>query len=389
MAGGGREALATARLASLYALSLLTVAATEVAWGRGAPIGLALLAATLGLALVLGTFLAHALSAVATGRLRRRARLLALVLVPVPSAFALAMAFSAPRLAAALASALVLLQIGLLFLCEAFGLELLVLWGSLVLALVAVPGGQIHGAVSLTGFLALAGVYFALDHVQRRLALWPHAPAPPVGRVVKDALRAVAVPVILLGAALAVLPAPAPEAARDALAVAAPEVGGAYRWLILIVLAGTGALALALRGLRPRTSEASPLVEMPESHVEAEEPLEAPADGQGRWAPARERIIRAYTKVLARGRDAGLRLESSLTPREIALRLRGPEVAVGTLTGLFMDARYGPDEPDAAAVHRAEAASHEIASTLRVRRRTARRARGSSRARGHSGRGRY
>jgi hypothetical protein len=369
MDDAGREALATARLATLYVLSLLTAASAAVAWGRADPLHLALLAGGLALAVLLGTFLAGALSAVGSASLRRRARLLALVLVPVPSLMGVAVAFSAPRLAGGVTSTFVLVQIALVLISEAFGLELLVLWGSLVLALVAVAGGRIHGAVGLTGFLALVGIYLALDHVLRRLALWPHAAAPAPGLVVREGLSALSLPVILLVAALAVLPAPSPAETRAALELAAPEVGSAYRWLLLVVLAGTGSLVIALRGLRPGGSEASPLVEMPESHVEADELLEGPPDDQGRYAPARERIILVYVRLLARAREAGLRLDASLTPREIQARLRRPEAALDTLTALFMDARYGPDEPEETAVDRAETAAREIVASRLARRR--------------------
>jgi hypothetical protein len=365
----GRNDLAVARLATLYVLSLLPAATAVVAWGGAGPLRLALLAGGLALAVLLGTFLAGALSAVGSASLRRRARMLALVLVPVPSVLAVAVVFSVPRLAAGVASNLVLLQIVLVLMGEAFGLEILVLWGSLVLAVVAVPGGRIHGGIALTGFLALLGVYLALDHVLRRLALWPHAAAPPVGLVVRDGLRAVLVPVVLLAIALATLPAPSPAETRAALALNAPEVGSAYRWLLLVVLAGTGSLVIALRGLRPGGGEASPLVEMAETHVEAEELLERPPDDGGRYAPARERIIRTYVRVLARAREAGLRLDPSLTPREIEARLRRPAAALDILTGLFMDARYGPDEPDGAAVTRAETAAREIVASRLHRRR--------------------
>jgi hypothetical protein len=114
---------------------------------------------------------------------------------------------------------------------------------------------------------------------------------------------------------------------------------------------------------------------MPESHVEAEELIEAPPADDASYAAARGRVIRAYLRVLARARQAGFRLEPSLTPREIEGRVRRPETALAVLTGLFMDARYGPDEPGPEAVGRAEAASREICLGLRVRPRSARRRR--------------
>jgi hypothetical protein len=255
----GRDAFAAARISALYLVSLLTAASAEVAWRPASPLRLAAHALALGLALLLGTLLAEALSAVATAALRRRARLLALLLVPIPSVFAVVVAWSAPRLAAEAASALIFLQAAILLLAEAFGIEPLALWGALVLALVAAAGGGLPGAVGLTGFLVLVGMFFSLDHVLTRLALWPHVLAPPLERVLGDALRALAVPVILLGVALAFLPAPPPALdERGTLTVAAPEVERAYRWLILVALLGTGSLVFAVRWLRGRGRDTPP-----------------------------------------------------------------------------------------------------------------------------------
>jgi hypothetical protein len=376
MGATNRDTLAASRVSALYLVSQLAAASAELAWRPASPLRLAGLAIAFGFALLLGALLAETLSAVGTAALRRRARLLALLFVPVPAVFALAVAWSAPHLAAEAARALVLLQIAVLLISEAFGLELLALWGALLLALVAAAAGGLPGVVGLTGFLALAGVFLSFDHVLRRLALWPRAPAPTVGLVLRDALRVLAVPVILLGIALLVLPAPPPvtDGSRS-LTVTDPEVGRAYRWLMLVALAGTGSLVLAFRWLRGRGRDTPPLVEMPESHVEAEELLEAPPDSKLRYTATRDHVIQAYLRVLARARDAGVRLDRSLTPREIESRVRRPEAELRLLTALFMDARYGADELDPEAVDRAETASREICSSLRVRPRPARRRR--------------
>jgi hypothetical protein len=114
---------------------------------------------------------------------------------------------------------------------------------------------------------------------------------------------------------------------------------------------------------------------MPESHVEAEELIEAPPADDARYAPARGQVIRAYLRVLACARRAGFRLERSLTPREIQARVRRPERELAVLTGLFMDARYGPGEPGPEAVVQAEAVSRVICSSLPVRPRPSRRGR--------------
>jgi hypothetical protein len=107
--------------------------------------------------------------------------------------------------------------------------------------------------------------------------------------------------------------------------------------------------------------------------VEAEEALEPDSFEDARYAPARGRVIRAYLRFLSRAREAGFRIEPSLTPREIQDRVRRPEDPIDRLTGLFMDARYGPDEPAAEAVRSAEAASRAACLQMRVRPRATRR----------------
>jgi hypothetical protein len=207
-----------------------------------------------------------------------------------------------------------------------------------------------------------------------RLAAWPGTPAPALGGVLGDALRAVAAPALLLAAALLFLPAPSPlSLAGGGRAVLAPEVRRAYQWLTLVALAGGATVTLLVRWLRGGEGEAPPLVELAESHVEAEEALEPDSFDDARYAPARGRVIRAYLRFLSRAREAGFRLEPHLTPREIQDRVRRPEDPIGRLTGLFMDARYGPDEPGAEAVRSAEEASRTVCSQLipRTRRRLA------------------
>jgi hypothetical protein len=355
---------------ALYLLSLLATAGAELAW-RSPEVGrLAVHAVTLGLAVGLGSLLPEALSAVGAAAVRVRARLLALLVLPLPGLLALAVAVAAPRLAAPAASALALLQAASLLVAEAFSLEVLALWGALVLTLLAALAGGFPALVGLPGFVVLAALFFGLDHVLRRLAAWPGTPAPALLRVLAEALRAAAAPSVLLASALLLLPAPPPEALGDRVVVLPPDVRRAYQWLALVALAGGGMLTFLMRWLRSGRSEAPTLVELAESRVEAEEVVEPDAKDEARYAPARGRVIRAYLRFRDRARAAGFRLEPHLTPREIQDRVRRPEDPLALLTGLFMDARYGPDEPGAQAVRSAEAASFAVCSRLRVRPRT-------------------
>jgi len=168
----GVTRLAAARLAALYLLSLLAAAGADLA---GHPPGVRRLASHavgLGLAAALGSLLPDALSAVGAASLRVRARLAALLFLPLPGLVALAVAVAAPRLAGQAASALALLQTAVLVVAEALGVEVLVLWGAFVLTLLAALAGGLPALAGLTGFLVLAAVFFALDHVLRRVGAW-------------------------------------------------------------------------------------------------------------------------------------------------------------------------------------------------------------------------
>jgi hypothetical protein len=245
-----------------------------------------------------------------------------------------------------------------------------------VLTLTAAAGGKLTGAVALVGLLALSAFFFALDHVALKLSLWPGAPVPPLRVVFREAVHLVALPVVLLAIALAVLGscswiAPSEVSTGppgDIIGVSTPEVQRAYQWLILVALAGAGSLVLAFRLLKGRGKDARPLIEREETQVEAEEILESSDLGDPRYAGARGRVIRAYVRFLTRARKRGLRLETFLTPREIRSRVRRPEEPLELLTALFMDARYGPDEPGEDSAHRAEEASRAVVASLARRR---------------------
>jgi len=202
-----------------------------------------------------------------------------------------------------------------------------------------------------------------------------------------DTVRLVGLPVGLMLIALALvvtLPGDsspdASTAARGGIDVSAPEVEQAYQWLILLALVGASSLTLAFRLLTGRGEDARPLIEMEETHVEAEEVLEVPELDDPRYAAARGRVIRAYVRFLTRARRRGLRLEPFLTPKEIERRVRRPEGPLEVLTGLFMDARYGPDEPGEETVRRAGEASRAVIDSLRRRRRARKAASGRSAA---------
>jgi len=375
MDAAGASRLAAARLVALYLLSLVAVAGADLAWRAPSRARMAGHALGLCLALVLGGLLRDVSSGWAAAAPRRRARWIALLFLPLPGLFALVAALAAPVLAARAAAGLAWLQLILLLIADALALELVAVWGALVLTILAAAGGGLAALVSLPGFLLLASLFFSLDYATRRLAAWPYAPAPALRLVLLHALRAAGLPVVLLTTALVLLPSPPNEGLGEGQAPAfVGEVQRAYRWLALLAVLGGATTLVVMRWLRGGGGEESlALVELPESHVVAEEVLEPELADDPRYAPARGRVIRAYLRFLARVGEAGLRLERHLTPREIEDRVRQPQDPLRTLTDLFMDARYGPSEPAPEAVQRAEAASREASAGLRVRPRGRRR----------------
>jgi hypothetical protein len=369
MDAAGTARLLAARLGALYLLSLVAAAGADLAWRPPSLGRLAGYAVALAVSLLFGGVLGDATSGWGAAGPRRRARLIALLVLPLPGVFALLAAFAVPALAPRAASAMALLQLAVLLVSEVLSLEIVALWGALVLTILAAAAGGLIALVSLPGFLLLAALFSSLDHVVRRLAAWPSARAPALRQVLAGALGAAALPTLLLVTALAVVPSSAPEAMAGSRGPAfAGEVQRAYRWLVLLAVLGGGATLVLSRWLRGGGGDESPaLVELPDSHVLAEEAIEPPDADDGRYAPARGRVIRAYLRFLARASQAGFRIERHLTPSEIEDRVRQPAEPLRALTSLFMDARYGPDEPAPAAVTRAEAVSHEICSRLRAR----------------------
>jgi hypothetical protein len=366
----GAAELAAARVVALYLLSLVALAGADLAWRPASLARLCGHAAFLLLTVLLGGLLKDASSAWAAAAARRRVRLVALLFLPLPGFFALVAALAAPAIAPRAVAALAALQLLLLLVADALSLELVAVWGALALTLLAGAAGGLVAIVTLPGFVLLAGVFFSLDYATKRLAAWTRVQPPPLRLLLASALGAAAPPAVLLGAALVVLPAPAaPGLAGGQAPAVSGEVGRAYRWLSLLAAIGGTTTLVAMRWLRGGGGEESlALVELPESHVLAEERLEPGSPDDPRYAAARGRVIRAYLRFLDRANDAGLRLERTLTPREIEERVRHPADPLGTLTDLFMDARYGPREPAPEAVLRAEAASREAISGLHARR---------------------
>ena len=356
--------LRAARQVALYLLSLLAVASAEIAWLGARPQRLLAHAAALGFTLLLGDFLADALSGVGAAGWRKRARLLALVTFGWLGFLALMAGVADPVLAARAAEACALLQAAALLLAEVLGLHLAALGTALVLVILAGLAGGAPAAVAVTGFLATVSFFLAFDHALRKLQSRPTSEARLLGTIARGAARMVAPVALVLTLVFVAAPptrsAPSETSARP---VAVEQVRRAYLWLFLLALGGGGAVLALARLFRGGESGAA-LLEDLETRVEAEELLEEPPLDQSRYGAARGRVIRAYLTFLSRARDAGYEIAAHLTPGEIQLRVRQPEAPLADLTGVFLNARYGPDEPSNEAVRIAERSTRELSAFL-------------------------
>jgi hypothetical protein len=376
-------ALALARDLSLYLLSLLALASAGIAWSRATPLLLVGYVVALAGALVLGQLLADALSGVGAAGWRKRARLFALSGFVLTAFVTLLGSLASPDFAAQATDTYAFLQPLALLLGEFLGLQVAALVGALVLVVLAGFAGGATAEVAVTGFVGLLAFFLTFDHGVRRLLARPaHAPHLLLA-VARDAART-AGPVLLGLAVFFWLFPPAPsadlfEAGRQRLPTP-QEARRAYEWLALLGLAG-GALVFGLRRLfRGGGDAAAPLVESVETQVESEEILDPPLPLDPRYGAARGRVIRAYVRLVARARAAGLDIATYLTPREIERHFRAQTAALPLLTAIFMNARYGPDEPTSDDVRTAEHAAQEVGAGLVPRK--GRRAQRSLRARG-------
>lgn len=364
--------LASARSLALYGLSLSAGAGAAVAWpGQGDPtLGLAGVALGLAAAQVLGDGLSPWLE----GTLGLRARLKARSWVGVPYAgtvlLGLALVAVEPKLLRPASTLFLLLQGLFLLVGSALGGAVLAVANALVLLFLASFRGGLVAAGSVTGTLGLLVFLLTLDHFARQLSWYPHRDVSLTGVALREA-AAVAAPLVLgLGLFFALYP-PAPYARLPLEdtdpATRSDQVAAAYRRLVLLAIAGGGSVFLATRLFRRGPREEPPREELVEPQHGPEEALPRTPKRRRLYPGARGRIVRAYVRVVSQGPRLGLRLRTSLTPRQIAAYLRHPAAAVATLTTLFLAARYGPEEPGEADAWAAEAAAQLILARPRSR----------------------
>jgi hypothetical protein len=358
-------ALASARSLALYGLSLSAGAGVALAWpGHGDPtLGLAGAALGLAAAQVLGDGLSPWLEGTLGPRARLKARSWAGVLYTGIALLGLAVVVVEPRLLRPAGTLFLLLQGLFLLGGPPFGGSVLAVANALVLVFLVSFRGGLVAAACVTGSLGLLVFFLTLDHYTRQLSWYPHRDVFLTGAALRQA-AAVAAPLVL-GLSLFFALYPPASYARLPLpdtdsAARSEQVAKAYRRLLLLAIAGGGCVLLATRLFRRGPREEPPREELVEPQRGQEETLPRPPHRRRLYLGTRGRIVRAYLRVLSQGPRLGLRLRPSLTPRQIAAYLRYPAAAVATLTTLFLEARYGPEEPVETEARAAEAAAGSI-----------------------------
>jgi hypothetical protein len=368
--GDGVLPILAARSVALYALSLHAAASALIAWKASDARLLGLCAIGLALALILGESFGGIIDAGLEGTSRLRLRVTAAAAYGGLVVIALAVGIGSRDVGLLGQEAFVftVLQAAFLLLVDLGRTHLGPVANAFVLVVLASLRGGVVAAAAVTGGLALLGFFLALDHSARVLQAYPSGRVDLLGATLRRAAASLAP--VAAGLTIFFLVSPAAPLPRIRFAVTAPrmmddEAAAAYRRLVVLVLSGSGLvfgivwLLRRDRGTRPPLEEALPL------ERGAEEPLpKAPPPARRDYRGRRGRIVRAYVDVLARARETGFRSRPSLTPRDIAAHLPAPAGPLGTLTDLFVGARYGPDEPSEQQALSAERAAQAIAAGL-------------------------
>jgi hypothetical protein len=363
--------LRAARSAALYLLSLHAAASAGIAWGRAPePFLFALQAAALAAALLVGEWLAPDPAATLEPAVRFRLRVALMASYSTMVAIALGAALGTGDVAVLRQEVAVFTaaQVVFLLLLESSRSVLAPLANALVLVVLASLRGGGIAATAVTGYLALVALVLGFDHPVRLVGAHRTGEVSLVrASLVRSA--ALAAPVVVLLAAFFAIAPPTPysRVPLDQLESAEmpEEVAAAYRRLVMLALAGGALLVLAGRLLRRSGRGRSPSEELLVAELGAVEMLTpGPPKRRVDYAGARGRIVRAYVRMLGRAREAGFIVRPLDTPLSIARHLRAPAAPLDALTALFVRARYGPDEPDAADVRAAEDAAHAVAAGL-------------------------
>ena len=358
------------RALALYLVSVLTAMAALLAWPWAASLATALLVAPAAAgALVAGELVAPSV-ADAQRTWRARGRLLFAIAYAAMIAIALFVASAVPEPAVFGRQAVVFaaLQPAFLLIAGALGDVRLTLVNSLVLvALSSLRGGPVAALAAIAAFVLIA-LFLLADNASRILGAYAARRGPPTELVLREGLSLIAPITAVLVLMLWIAP-PQPWAGvrwRSGPPTDLPRQ--VYALIFFASLIGAGAVGLALQFLRRRRQRTPPPTEDVVDVVAVEDEV-LPETGPSRRTiipGSRGEVVRAYLTFLTAAARVGRPRRPDVTPLEYASSV-GRVAGLPQLTELFMEARYGPEDPPPESVAAAEAAGEAALRDVRTR----------------------
>jgi Domain of unknown function (DUF4129) len=368
------------RALALYLASVLTAMAALVAWPWAASLVTALLVAPAAAAALVAGELAAPSVAEAQRTWRARGRLLFAIAYAAMIAIALFVASAVPEPAVFARQAVVFaaLQPAFLLIAGAMADVRLALVNSLVLVVLASLRGGLVAALAAIAVFVLIALFLLADNAVRILGAYAARRGPATELVWRDGLSLIAPVTAVLALMLALAP-PQPWAGvrwRSGPPTDLPRQ--VYALIFFVSLVGAGAVGLAVQFLRRRQRLPPPAEDAVDVVAVEDEVLPEARPSRRALIPgARGAVVRAYVTFLAAAARLGRPRPADATPAEYAVSL-GRVAGLSRLTELFMDARYGPDEPLPQSVAAAETAADDAIRDIRNPKSLSRRVRGGA-----------
>lgn len=356
------------RALALYLTSVLTAMAALVAWPWAASLATALLVAPAAAGALVGGELAAPSVADAQRTWRARGRLLSAIGYAAMIAIAVFAASAAPEPAVFGREAVVFaaLQPAFLLIAGAMADVRLALVNSLVLVALSSLRGGLVAALAAVAVFVLIALFLLADNAVRILGAYAARRGPTTEHVLREGLALIA-PVTAVLALLLWIAPPQPWAGVRWTSGPPTDVPRqVYALVFFASLIGAGAVGLAVQFLRRRRQRTpGPSEDVMDVVAVEDEVLPEAGPSRREVIPgSRGAVVRAYATFLAAAARLGRPRRGDATPAEYAVSL-GRVAGLSRLTELFMDARYGPDEPPAPSVAAAEAAADEARRDFR------------------------
>ena len=357
------------RALALYLLTVVTAMAALLAWPWAYSLVTALVVAPAAAGALVAGELAAPSVADAQRTWRARGRLLFAIAYAAMIAIAVFVASAVPEPAVFGRQAVVFaaLQPAFLLIAGAMADVRLALVNSLVLVVLSsLRGGGVAALAAIAAFVLIA-LFLLADNAARILGAYAARRGPPPERVWRQGLSLIAPITTALVLMLAIAP-PRPWAGvRWSSGPPTDLPRRVYALVFFASLIGAGAVGLAVQFLWRRRPRVAPPVEdvVDVVAVEDEALPESGSARRGVIPGTRGAIVRAYVAFLSAAARLGRPRSLDATPAEYAAAL-GPLGGLAQLTDLFMDARYGPDDPKPESVAAAQQAADEAIRKMEI-----------------------